>query len=166
MRNRPVLVSAVTAAIVVMTSWLDAQQAPPRPGAAPSIEERTNGLRKIDGYFPLYWDERSGSMLLEIPRLDAEFLFSTGLSAGLGSNDIGLDRGAGRRRTRRPVRARRPARDARAAEPVVPIEQRQSAGAQVGGRLVREVDALGLHASRPRRAGVCWWMRRRSFFAI
>jgi hypothetical protein len=34
-------------------------------------------------------------MLLEIPRFDAEFLFSTGLSAGLGSNDIGLDRGQG-----------------------------------------------------------------------
>ncbi len=34
-------------------------------------------------------------MFLEIPRLDTEFLFSTGLSAGLGSNDIGLDRGSG-----------------------------------------------------------------------
>ena len=43
----------------------------------------------------MYWDDRSGSMLLEIPRFDIEFLYSTGLSAGLGSNDIGLDRGAG-----------------------------------------------------------------------
>ena len=34
---------------------------------------------------------------MEIPRFDTEFLFSTGLAAGLGSNDIGLDRGAGRR---------------------------------------------------------------------
>src|SRR4029079_15529347 len=48
-----------------------------------------------DGYFPLYWDERSGSLFLEIPRFDAEFFFSTGLSAGIGANDIGLDRGAG-----------------------------------------------------------------------
>lgn len=61
----------------------------------PSIEERVTGLRKIDGYFPLYWDERAGTLLLEIPRFDTEFLFSTGLSAGLGSNDIGLDRGQG-----------------------------------------------------------------------
>src|SRR3954470_3739227 len=66
-----------------------------RPAAPPSIEERTTGLRKIDGYFPLYWDERTGTMLLEIPRFDTDFLFSTGLSAGLGSNDIGLDRGGG-----------------------------------------------------------------------
>jgi hypothetical protein len=64
-------------------------------GPTPTIEDRTNGLRKIDGFFPLYWDERAGTMLLEIPRFDSEFLFSTGLSAGLGSNDIGLDRGAG-----------------------------------------------------------------------
>ena len=35
-------------------------------------------------------------MFLEISRLDTDFLFSTGLSAGLGSNDIGLDRGSGR----------------------------------------------------------------------
>jgi hypothetical protein len=72
-----------------------AQPQQQRPGPTPSIEDRTSGLRKIDGYFPLYWDERTGAMLLEIPRFDTEFLFSTGLSAGLGSNDIGLDRGAG-----------------------------------------------------------------------
>ena len=69
---------------------------PIRPGGAtPTVEDRTNGLRKLDGFFPLYWDDRAGTMLLEIPRFDSEFLFSTGLSAGLGSNDIGLDRGAG-----------------------------------------------------------------------
>jgi hypothetical protein len=70
------------------------QAQPPRAGAIPSLEERTAGLRKIDGYFPLYWDERTGSVFLEIPRFDTEFLFATGLSAGLGSNDIGLDRGS------------------------------------------------------------------------
>ena len=78
---------------------LDARQATPaqqRPAALQSIEDRTSGMKKLDGYFPLYWDERSGSMFLEIARLDAEFLFNTGLSAGLGSNDIGLDRGSGR----------------------------------------------------------------------
>jgi hypothetical protein len=64
-------------------------------GPVPAIDARTSGMQKIDGYFPLYWDERSGSMFLEIPRFDTEFLLSTGLSAGLGSNDIGLDRGAG-----------------------------------------------------------------------
>src|SRR5262245_17772280 len=63
------------------------------PGPVPTIEERTRGLQKLDGYFPIYWDERSGSLWLEIPKFDTEFLYATGLSAGLGSNDIGLDRG-------------------------------------------------------------------------
>ncbi len=63
-------------------------------GPTPSIEERTNGLRKLDGYFPLYWDERTGQMWLEIARFGTPFLYTTGLSAGLGSNDIGLDRGS------------------------------------------------------------------------
>jgi hypothetical protein len=64
-------------------------------GPIPSIDARTSGMRKIDGYFPLYWDERTGSLFIEIPRLDTDVLLNTGLSAGLGSNDIGLDRGAG-----------------------------------------------------------------------
>jgi Met-zincin/Domain of unknown function (DUF5117) len=64
-------------------------------GPIPSIDTRTSGMQKIDGYFPLYWDERTGSLFIEIPRLDTDFLLTTGLSAGLGSNDIGLDRGAG-----------------------------------------------------------------------
>ena len=63
------------------------------PARIPPIEERVNGMQKLDGYFPLYWEERTGNLFLEIPRFDAEFLYATGLAAGLGSNDIGLDRG-------------------------------------------------------------------------
>src|SRR5436190_14462893 len=58
-----------------------------------SIADRTASMQKIDGYFPLYWDERAGTLWLEIPKFDSEFLMATGLAAGLGSNDIGLDRG-------------------------------------------------------------------------
>jgi hypothetical protein len=58
-----------------------------------SIDERTNGLKKIDGFFPMYLDEAGGRLWLEIPKLDTEVLYSTGLATGLGSNDIGLDRG-------------------------------------------------------------------------
>jgi hypothetical protein len=84
-----------TAAVCsVLAGGLNAQPAPTAPARTPTIEERTAGLQKLDGYFPLYWDERSGNLWLEIPRFDAEFLYVTGLAAGLGSNDIGLDRGA------------------------------------------------------------------------
>ena len=59
----------------------------------PSIEDKTNGLKKYEGYFPFYWDENSGKLWLEIDKLDTEFLYVVSLPSGLGSNDIGLDRG-------------------------------------------------------------------------
>jgi hypothetical protein len=62
-------------------------------GPPPSIESRSAGFQKIDGYMPLYWDEKTGTLWMEIGKFDTEMLWSTGLSAGLGSNDIGLDRG-------------------------------------------------------------------------
>src|SRR5579872_4133485 len=67
--------------------------APGVPARIPSIEERVAGMQKLDGYFPLYWEERTGNLYMEIARFDIDFLYATGLAAGLGSNDIGLDRG-------------------------------------------------------------------------
>ncbi len=81
--------------VVAASLGAHAQQPAPRPGPLPSIDERTSGMKKLDGYFPLYWDERSGALFLEVARFDSDVLFTTGLSAGLGSNDIGLDRGRG-----------------------------------------------------------------------
>lgn len=72
-----------------------------QPGAAPSapaaagsatISARTAGMVKRDGLFPLYWDERTGKLFLEIPQMDQEFIYFTSLPWGVGSNDIGLDR--------------------------------------------------------------------------
>src|SRR3954453_8992530 len=63
------------------------------PARIPSIEERTTGMQKLDGYFPVYWEERTGNLYLEIARFNSDFLYTTGLAAGLGSNDLGLDRG-------------------------------------------------------------------------
>jgi hypothetical protein len=67
--------------------------APAVRGRIPPIEERGTGMQKLDGYLPLYWDERTGNLYLEIPRFNTQFLFADGLAAGLGSNDVGLDRG-------------------------------------------------------------------------
>ncbi|HEY2721710.1 MAG TPA: zinc-dependent metalloprotease [Chitinophagaceae bacterium] len=59
----------------------------------PSIEEKTKDLKKFEGYLNFYWDENEGKIWLEIDKLDSEILYQTSLPAGLGSNDIGLDRG-------------------------------------------------------------------------
>ncbi len=59
----------------------------------PSIEEKTKDLKKYEGFLNFYWDENAGKIWLEITRLDSEILYLSSLPAGLGSNDIGLDRG-------------------------------------------------------------------------
>ncbi|MBI4540940.1 MAG: zinc-dependent metalloprotease [Gemmatimonadetes bacterium] len=71
-------------------SALALQQRPPQPQ---SIAEATRGFEKRDGFFPLYWDAQAGELFLELGVFDAELLYQTSLPAGLGSNDIGLDRG-------------------------------------------------------------------------
>lgn len=59
----------------------------------PSIEEKTKNFIAYPGFIKFYWDANAGKIWMEINRLDSELLYQTSLPAGLGSNDIGLDRG-------------------------------------------------------------------------
>jgi hypothetical protein len=59
----------------------------------PTIAEKTAGMVKLAGFFNLYWDAKQGKLWLEIDKWNAQFLYQSGLPAGIGSNDIGLDRG-------------------------------------------------------------------------
>ena len=59
----------------------------------PTIEEKTKDLKKYEGFLNFYWDENAGTVFLELDKIDTEVLYVTSLPAGLGSNDIGLDRG-------------------------------------------------------------------------
>ncbi len=59
----------------------------------PTIEEKTAAFKKQQGFINFYWDDAAGKIWLEINKLDSELLYQTSLPAGLGSNDIGLDRG-------------------------------------------------------------------------
>ncbi|HEV3037863.1 MAG TPA: zinc-dependent metalloprotease [Candidatus Angelobacter sp.] len=60
---------------------------------ASGIADKTAGMEKAAGYFTYYWDAKAGKVWLEIDRWDIEFLYVNSLPAGVGSNDIGLDRG-------------------------------------------------------------------------
>lgn len=76
--------------VVALSVGLDAA-AQEKPDV--SFEKKVEGLLKIDGFMPLYWDAKTGKMFLEISRFNREFLYQTSLPAGFGSNPIGLDRG-------------------------------------------------------------------------
>jgi len=45
------------------------------------------------GYFSFYHDEEEGKVYLQIENFEQQFLFQSSLPHGIGSNDIGLDRG-------------------------------------------------------------------------
>ncbi len=58
-----------------------------------SIAEKTRGMERMEGFFPIYWDAKAGKIWIEISRWNDEFIYLNSLPAGIGSNDIGLDRG-------------------------------------------------------------------------
>lgn len=63
-----------------------------------TLAERVAGLEAKPGFLDLYVDRKSARVLAALPSPKADgvslrFIYSTGLTAGLGSNPIGLDRG-------------------------------------------------------------------------
>jgi Met-zincin/Domain of unknown function (DUF5117) len=88
------LVASVVFALIIFQAAAIAQShetATDKP--LPSTADFTRSMRPLPGYFPLFWDERHGKLWLEIEKWDTEFLYLDSLPAGMGSNDIGLDRG-------------------------------------------------------------------------
>jgi hypothetical protein len=66
--------------------------------APKTLEQKVAGLTAVPGFLDLYVDAEGGKVLAALPAPDAEgmslrFIYATGLTAGLGSNPIGLDRG-------------------------------------------------------------------------
>jgi hypothetical protein len=83
---RPILRNALSLAALLLTATL------PAP-AQSSFADKTRGLLPIPGYFPLWYDSHTGRLLMEVSRWDIDFLYVDSLPYGVGSNDIGLDRG-------------------------------------------------------------------------
>ncbi|TVZ51758.1 zinc-dependent metalloprotease [Dokdonia sp. Hel_I_53] len=56
------------------------------------LESKKNLLTET-GFFTTHYDQSEDKLYLEVDKLDTEFIFVHSLRTGLGSNDIGLDRG-------------------------------------------------------------------------
>lgn len=67
---------------------------PAAASEAADTEFSLQGYEALDGFVDVYWDEENGRVFVQVDEFDAPFLYQTSLPRGVGSNDIGLDRGA------------------------------------------------------------------------
>ncbi len=58
-----------------------------------TFEDAIANTDPYDGYFDFYYQRSSGKLFLAIENFEEEFLYANSLATGIGSNDIGLDRG-------------------------------------------------------------------------
>ena len=75
-------------ALTIVLLWLVTHVA-----LASSVDEFTADMQKRDGFVPVYYDQSKDKVFLAIDKLDQPFVFQSSLPQGVGSNDIGLDRG-------------------------------------------------------------------------
>jgi len=61
--------------------------------ATGSISAKTAQMQAYKGFFPFWWDETNGKIFLLVNNPDSQFLYVNSLPAGIGSNDLGFDRG-------------------------------------------------------------------------
>jgi hypothetical protein len=50
-------------------------------------------LKAYEGYFDFYYEESTDKIYLKVKNINDEFLYINSLASGIGSNDIGIDRG-------------------------------------------------------------------------
>lgn len=60
---------------------------------AESIENFTQDMQQQNGFIPVYYDEKTDKLYLQLSQVNTPLLFQSSLPHGVGSNDIGLDRG-------------------------------------------------------------------------
>ena len=65
----------------------------PPAGDAGDVFSELDDYDYLPGYYDLYWDDSQGRLLIDVNKLAEPFLYQASLARGIGSNDLGLDRG-------------------------------------------------------------------------
>jgi len=88
----PMLVIANTAATTPQPA-AQTQAQTPAASKKSAIAAFTKGMSHQSGYFDFYYDAKTDKVYLQVDKLEQPFIFQSSLPRGVGSNDIGLDRG-------------------------------------------------------------------------
>jgi hypothetical protein len=76
--------------LLVICLWLAACGQPNKTGG---FANEIGGLERLPGFYDLYWDEAKGRLIIRVDEHEADFIYQSSLARGVGSNDLGLDRG-------------------------------------------------------------------------
>ncbi|MEO0320835.1 MAG: DUF5117 domain-containing protein, partial [Pseudomonadota bacterium] len=84
--------------VVVSLTLIVGACAPRQKAKGTSFADQTRGLTKKEGFFDLYIDPRGGRVRARFPEpgddgVAVRMIYANALTAGLGSNPVGLDRG-------------------------------------------------------------------------
>lgn len=79
--------------LLVISKGVHGQTSEGQENASSSLASITGEMEKMSGLIDLYWDSEKGKIWMAVPDDERELLYYTSLASGLGSNDIGLDRG-------------------------------------------------------------------------
>ncbi|MGD9582705.1 MAG: zinc-dependent metalloprotease [Lysobacterales bacterium] len=95
MARQPLSISRALLALILIFPLPGAAAAAPstETGSPPEITAATRGLTRVAGLFDVYRDDAAGRVLMAVPLDETPFLLASSLPWGLGSNDVGLDRG-------------------------------------------------------------------------
>ena len=83
---------AVSLAAVSLAAYAG-EEAGEEPGGGERIRSFSEGMQWQAGFVPFYYDARKGRVYLLLDAGNRELLYQESLARGVGSNDIGLDRG-------------------------------------------------------------------------
>ena len=91
MNQLTLLVSLLLISITALPQKKDKNSTSPVPVVSP-IEAKVVGMKKMEGFINYYYDEKQDKIYFIIDKWDTELIYVESITAGVGSNDIGLDR--------------------------------------------------------------------------
>ena len=83
----------ITAILFISLSAFSQKKKNNSQAAPDPIQAFAEGKELKSGFMDFYYDESAGKVFLKVEALEKELLYVNSLAAGVGSNDIGLDRG-------------------------------------------------------------------------
>ncbi|MGC3948743.1 MAG: zinc-dependent metalloprotease [Chryseolinea sp.] len=89
-----VIISIATCFISTTPALSQKKKSEVSPAASQdAIASKVSGMKQFPGFISFYYDEKKDKIYLTIEKFSEELLYVRSLTAGVGSNDLGLDRG-------------------------------------------------------------------------